>query len=1392
MGSSSKTPKEAENDLISVSKLKILDLISEGEITEFWPKNGLSGDNPLVSVYFDDVPVLESDGTPNINTSGAGFQFAYKLGASGEAALSNFTKVEALVPLPYSTRLFNPPQGKGDYRSVTVSFNTTSYPDANSVRVTLKVPALYQIDKDGNTNKYQLSYSIDISVNNGGFNTVLTNEIKGKCTSPYLKSHVITLPKPDSSGKYDWKLRVRRTSENIVNDSKTQNELYLEAVSILSSNDFSYPMSAMAGFVFGADQISSVPNRAYDVKGVRVSVPNGYSPTQFNPDNTINSPASYPTIWDGTWSTTKVWTNNPAWIYYDILTNKRYGLGNYFINDWIDKWTLYQIAQYCDELVDDGSGDTGGTYSGKEPRFTCNVCIQDKQDAFELITSLASVFRGISFWANGRIFAIQDRLKDPIFNYTNANIENGLFTYSDSARNTRSTVVNVKWNDPRNLFREKIETVEDQDGILQYGYIEKSLNAFACTSQGQAHRAGQWLLLTERMLTETVSFKVGLEGLVIRPGDIFNIYDNYRTNKKQGGRILSTNSSTAIVLDREVMIQSGVNYNLSVVIPQGNLEGTGDITGSNQIDLIRNSQIDTRSVLNSPGTTNEIILPSGFRTGLYNNITGSVWLLNGWNQNSGAFYETKTYKCINISESENYKFDIIGLQYDSGLYQLIETDFTIKSNPTNTGISIIVTPPTGINLYAVTGVSNGSAIFSILTTWDSITDQNFAYVKISGFYTGQEPKLLGTTNASQFNFYPDTLGDIGVSVGTVSIAGNESSFTSGSINIPFNVNPFGNAAQTSGIYISNGGSSTIITDSSSTISWGYTGDDPNVNFIQESYLNFFNTGFGVSGTGAQLVYKQLIPNAATSYDISVQTVQNFTGGAIRTFDLIVETVDSFDKHNSGAATRFTNSVPQPPTASGFWASERSITYNVLPSYQDKDLSGIAIWYNQNTGFTPTFNNTNFYSTTFGTTVPTVLNTGYVDIYFSLIDTLGSLECPIYGPISTQVQQNTLNGISAFGYPIISGNAIISGSGISVSQQDNIIIVAGTQGGTTLGGITGVGVSGNFTTGGINLLAEGSITLTQSGQNIIIGGGGGGGGTVITSTGDGIYLSLGNTGGQILSSGVFNAINWSSGIRSGILTFNQSSPSKIYIQTGCSGYYSISAYVNLNQNDLFDNYVWKKNGNNYLTNKSSNIVNTYLNDGDYLEFYINPIYSTSISGDINCDISNIKTITNKSNLPNSGNGYLHKDNNGNINWNSIFCKMIQVSGVPVLHGVEQKINFGKIETDTIGFLNNLYPSRISIPSGLNGNYIFTCTIEYSSNSDGYRQLYLVKNGSLVSGQFGYQTTNALNGAKTRISLTTAITLMENDFIEAVAYHNAGAGTTLTLETGYHTSFSCFKI
>lgn len=983
MGSSS-SPEEAPNNLQSVAKLKILDLISEGEIEGFWPKSGSEGANPLVSIYFDDVPILETDGTPNVNVSGQGFKFDYQLGSAypNTTGMFEFRKAESVIPLPYSSRLFNPPAGKGDAKSVTVAFNTTSYPDADSARVTVRVPALYQQDNDGNTNTYQLSYSIDISTNDGAFTTVFSNTINGKCTSPYLKSHIVKLPKT-SSARCDWKLKVRRTSENIINDSKTANDLYVEAISIVSSNEYYYPSSALVGFDINADQISAIPTRAYDVKGIKVRVPTGYIPVSYNEDNSVASGATYPGVWDGTFSDTKVWTNNPAWIYLDFITNKKYGLGNYFKEDWVDKWTLYSISQYCDELID--AGYTKNNNPAFEPRFTCNVSIQQKEDAFELINSLTSVFRSMSYWA-GNIYLIQDGPKDPIFTYTNANVEEGNFSYSDSARNTRSTIVNVKWNDPRNLFREKIEMVEDPEGILKYGYIEKNINAFATTSQGQALRLGKWLLLSERLLTETINFKVGIEGLMVRPGDVFTVHDNFRTQQQQGGRISGVSSTTSVILDRSIMIDNAGAYTLSFVFPRENYDNPTQLTDSNQIGMIRNSQIQTFGVTNGVGSTNELVLDTTLDEADFPYISGAAWILSTTYKD--AFKQSKQYKCINISEGENLKFDIIGLQYDKNIYDLIESEYTIETNPINYGDTSTVSAPTDLRAYVSTGTQ-----ISITALWTGVA--GIDHYIISGKSPGADPVMLGTTTNNYFTAFPDTAGILQIWVGAVNTAGTESAFINKEIFISGGINPAGGPPETISITSNNTPDTAIVSyhgtpDARSVINWDYTSGDPKLGYLETSYVVIQNT------SGTQLSAVDVGPDSR-SYNVPYSAVSS-----TRAFDVAIVNLDGFGNWLTGAFTRLTDAPPIAPVSSTLNANQTNLFYDISADSADDDQESICIWYSQDIGFIPTFSNVNYFSNNFAGTITDTFPVGDTYAYFAIIDAFGSAGCPIYGPFTLTV------------------------------------------------------------------------------------------------------------------------------------------------------------------------------------------------------------------------------------------------------------------------------------------------------------------------------------------------------------------------------------------------------
>lgn len=1014
-------PVEAPNSLISNTRIKILDLICEGPIAGFAPKSGTN--NPLASVYFDEVPLINSDGSSNYNVSGQGFSFGYTTGTATQTAITNFEKTESYIALPSNTRIASPPAGAGDTKTLTASFNTSQYPDADSVKVVMRVPALLTQDEKGNTNPYEITYAIDISLNNGQFVTMGNYSIRGKCTAPYFRSHVLTLPRTTpASTDYSWKIRVRRTSTNIIS-IKTQNELFVDSISVKGSNSYRYPNSVLAGIELSAEQFSSIPSRAYEIKGLLVKVPSNYTPTVYNSDGTVTA-AVYTGNWNGTFAASKQWTDNPAWIYYDILTNPRYGLGDLFKEYQIDKWTLYQIAQYCDELISDGKG-------GTEPRFTCNISIQNRTDAFDLIMNLASVFRGISYWSNGRIFPVQDVPKNPVYNFTNANVKDGNFTYSDTARNVRSTVAVVKWVDPQNLYRETIEYVEDTDGILKYGYIEKEVTAFACTSRGQAYRVGRWIIETEKSLTETITFQVGLDGLYVRPGDVFNVYDNFRNNRSQGGRTVFYDAGgSGVGLDRDIIIEPNVSYQLSVVVPALNLEASGEVTSSTQISLIRNSQIETRAVSTSPGTGSYLTVSSGFSTGL--SLSGVPWILNGiYTGTSGIFYGATPYKCLAIAEVEKGIIEVLGLEYSSGYYAAIETGYTTVANSTNDLDTSPISPPSSLLVTGVTGMlSDNRFFFYIRSTWVDSPSSNLSYYRISGQVTGGPINFLSNVFNTGYNFNTTYTGQHLFWVGAVSNGGVESSFITGGFFVPTG-NPLGGPPNLSGVVIAENYDPLIPTTgyigTSPIFSWDFpTGENglyiPEINFLSSYTIRFQDL---VTNQG---LYSDTAGVDDLAYGLTRDKIYGFTGGAKRAFKIAVITNDVFGNSLTGATLNVDNRVPYPAVSSSFFVSAGGMNYNIQANANDSDISGVYIWYNTGS-LDPKINVPNYTSKNLAGFAPTIPD-GLSSVYFTLIDTFGytgsiAVTGSIQGPISVATNIG-VTGIK------ITGNAAYLTNGVSLS------------------------------------------------------------------------------------------------------------------------------------------------------------------------------------------------------------------------------------------------------------------------------------------------------------------------------------------------------------------------
>ncbi|WP_427915957.1 phage tail protein [Spirabiliibacterium mucosae] len=390
------------------------------------------------------------------------------------------------------------------------------------LRITVGVKALFEQKDNGDT----VGARVDLSVQVG--ERVYPVTFDGKHSSQYLRQIVVTdLPKAP------FNITVTRVDA----DSKSQrlqNATLWASYTEVIDTELTYPNTAVVGMMFDSDYFNGLPQRNYEIYGIKVKVPSNYDPIA----------RTYDGLWDGTFKL--AWTNNPAWVFYDLMTNARYGMGNRLGEFGVDKWALYAISQYCDVSVPDGFG-------GNEPRMTCNCWITEQRQAYEVINDLASVFRAMPVWNGQQLTAIQDRPADPVWVYTNANVVEGSFERSFSAGKARHTAIHVEYLDAHDFYERKIEYVADDNLIRRFGLNVKKVTAFGCTSRGQAHRLGKWILETEKLEKETITFKVGREGLMHLPGDIIKVADNQYAGTTIGGRIVSVDGKK-VTLDREITI----------------------------------------------------------------------------------------------------------------------------------------------------------------------------------------------------------------------------------------------------------------------------------------------------------------------------------------------------------------------------------------------------------------------------------------------------------------------------------------------------------------------------------------------------------------------------------------------------------------------------------------------------------------------------------------------------------------------------------------------------------------------------------------------------------------------------------------------------------------------
>lgn len=454
-----------------------------------------------------------------------------------------------------------------------------------------------------------------------GDHLAVTNRIviNGISSSRYQRQASIALP----AGGAPWNVRVRRLTEDS-DDSYRQNETWWDSYVEVSDAKLAYPYCAGFGIELDSEQISNIPTRGYDMKGRIIRVP-----TNYNPDT-----REYTGSWDGTFKL--AWTDNPAWIFYDLLTHTRYGLGKYVGTDGVYKWDLYAIAQYCDGLVDDGFG-------GQEPRFRCNLYLSTREEAYKVLQDLASVFRGMIYWASGTIYVAQDCPRPVKYHYSPANVVDGTFTYSGSSAKAIHTVALVTWNDPADLYRQKVEYVPDEAGIQRYGVIQTEAVAVGCTSRGQAVRVGEWLLYSERSESEVVTFKAGLDTAPRRPGDVIAIADPGRAGVRYGGRLLAA-STTQVTIDEPVNLLAGQTYTLATVSPD--------------------MQMQEAVVTNASGLASVLNLATPLPEAP---LVGSMWTM------SCDDVQTQLFGVLTINEVEPHIVEVTALAHDPSKYPYVES-----------------------------------------------------------------------------------------------------------------------------------------------------------------------------------------------------------------------------------------------------------------------------------------------------------------------------------------------------------------------------------------------------------------------------------------------------------------------------------------------------------------------------------------------------------------------------------------------------------------------------------------------------------------------------------------------------------------------------------------------
>jgi predicted phage tail protein len=697
-------PIEAENTLRSKATVTFMDVLGEGPI-----KGLVDG---LKSVFYNDTPLQASDGSYNFK----GVNLALMLGLPDQATLNGYENNGEEVTV-------NQKITKASGGHIVTVVTSESSP-LSHIRVTIRIPALYASNQaTGDITGSDIAFKIELRLGAGAWSAAVEKTISGKCTSPYEESYRIPL-----SGYGTWNIRMTR----ITDDSSSVylvNDLYWGTYTKLLDWPMSYPNTAYFGTALDAELFgSSPPLRAYEVDGLTIRVPVNYDPIT----------RAYSGIWDGTFKI--AWTNNPAWIFYDLLTNARYGLGSDIPQASVDKWALYSIGQYCDELVPDGDG-------GTEPRFVFNGVLNTSEDAYSVLQTIAAAFRGMAYFGAGLITATQDAPSQPVKLVTNASVVEGAFTYEGTGWRARHTLVRVMFNDQNDRYRPTIEPVEGDD-LAERGPITTEIVAVGCTTRTQARRIGNWLLDSERAEAETVHYRAGLDHADLRPGDVILVSDFWYAGVRLGGRI-KTATTTQVTVDAPVSYDGAQNFILRVTLPTGAVE-------DRVVNVVQST--DTVLVVSTPYS----VAPN----------TESAWILSKSNT------APRPFRVISVSQTEENFFDVVALFHDTTKYARVELGVNTPAPQFIAELTGAPSKPSDISVKEYLYLASGLPKVATLVSWQASRDPRTRTYQIQAILPGRGAAYtqIGETSGTSYEITDTTDGVASFRIRSLDALGRYSSW----------------------------------------------------------------------------------------------------------------------------------------------------------------------------------------------------------------------------------------------------------------------------------------------------------------------------------------------------------------------------------------------------------------------------------------------------------------------------------------------------------------------------------------------------------------------------------------------------------------------------------------